>query len=85
MIARLLGKIAAGNIAMRISGATDNVRRWLGPALVPQAGIAVGLILIIDKDPIFGDVSKFFLAVGLSVVTINEIIAAVNQALQGCG
>lgn len=74
LIARLTGKVTSGHLAMRLAGATDRVRRWLGFALVPQAGVAVGLILILGEDPAFAPVYNLFLAVGLTVVTANEII-----------
>jgi mannitol/fructose-specific phosphotransferase system IIA component (Ntr-type)/Kef-type K+ transport system membrane component KefB len=72
--ARFVGKVVSGNLAMRISGATDRVRRYLGVALVPQAGVAVGLMLVVQADPTFGPIRDFFLAVGLTSVALNELV-----------
>jgi len=58
---------------MRIAGATERVQRYLGNALLPQAGVAVGLMLLVQEDPALVGVRDLFLAVGLTVVTINEI------------
>lgn len=72
--ARFGGKLIASNLALRAAHATDRVRRNLGLALVPQAGVAVGLVLLIQEDARFADISGLFAAVVLSVVTVNEIV-----------
>ena len=46
-------KMLSGAIAMRPAGATRPLRRYLGMALVPQAGVAVGLVLLIQEDATF--------------------------------
>lgn len=75
--ARFAGKLVSADLALRAAQATDRVRRNLGFALVPQAGVAVGLVLLIQEDPRFTDVAGIFAAVVLSVVTVNEIIGPV--------
>lgn len=77
IVARLVGKIVAARLAMGAAGATDRIKRWLGPALIPQAGVAVGLMLLVREDPAFAQINDLFLAVGLTVVTVNEIIGPV--------
>jgi Kef-type K+ transport system membrane component KefB/mannitol/fructose-specific phosphotransferase system IIA component (Ntr-type) len=72
--ARIGGKWLAADLAMRVAGATDRVRRNLGLALVPQAGVAVGLVLVIQRDPAYAELSGLFTAVVLTVVTVNEIV-----------
>jgi PTS system fructose-specific IIC component len=76
-VARLAGKLLAADLALRAAHATDRVRRNLGLALIPQAGVAVGLVLLIQEDPRFADVADLFAAVVLSVVTVNEIVGPV--------
>jgi mannitol/fructose-specific phosphotransferase system IIA component (Ntr-type)/NhaP-type Na+/H+ or K+/H+ antiporter len=77
---RFVGKLAAGWFAMGWAGATDRVRRNLGPALIPQAGLAVGLMLLVTEDQAFTEDARFgplvplFLAVVLTVVLLNEIV-----------
>ncbi len=73
-LARGAGKLLAARLAMRIAGATEKVRRYLGLALLPQAGVAVGLMLVVQQDPAFHDIRELFLAIGLTVVTLNEIV-----------
>lgn len=76
-LARIGGKLLAADLALRAAQATDRVRRNLGLALVPQAGVAVGLVLLVQEDPRFADVAGIFAAVVLSVVTLNEIVGPV--------
>lgn len=77
-VARAAGKVLSGTFAMRVAGATERVRRNLGVALLPQAGVAVGLILIVQEDEVFSDsFRQLILAVGLSVVLANELVGPI--------
>ncbi len=71
---RVIGKLAAADLAMWLADATKRVRRNLGLALIPQAGVAVGLVVILQGDPAFSGVAEQFAAVVLAVVTVNEMI-----------
>ncbi|MEZ4352863.1 MAG: cation:proton antiporter [Myxococcota bacterium] len=75
--ARSAGKLLSADLALRLAGATDRVRRNLGLALIPQAGVAVGLVILIQEDARFADVAGIFAAVVLTVVTINEIVGPI--------
>jgi Kef-type K+ transport system membrane component KefB len=70
--ARYTGKYAGTWIGGTISHAPEAVRRYLGLALLPQAGVAVGLVLLAEKTfPAFGSV---MLAAVLTSVIVNELI-----------
>ncbi len=43
---RILGKYAGAYIGARVSGASMEIRRFLGLALVPQAGVSIGLAVL---------------------------------------
>ncbi|MAI77581.1 MAG: hypothetical protein CL917_01425 [Deltaproteobacteria bacterium] len=73
-VARAVGKFFAADLAMRLAHATERVRKHLGIALVPQAGVAVGLVIVIQNDPAFSDIAGLLSAIVLSVVMVNEII-----------
>jgi mannitol/fructose-specific phosphotransferase system IIA component (Ntr-type)/Kef-type K+ transport system membrane component KefB len=77
IVVRGIGKVTAGELAMRLAGATDRVRTSLGMALIPQAGVAVGLVILIQEDPAFVGISELFVAVVLVSVTVNEIIGPI--------
>lgn len=75
--ARAGAKLLSVRLAMNLARATDKVRRFLGMALLPQAGLAIGLVLIVQDDPALdghGDLKQSLLAVVLTVVTLNELI-----------
>ena len=77
-LARGAGKLIAGRFAMGFAGTTERVRRNLGMALLPQAGLAVGLMLLVVEDPSFPrEMRDFILASVLAVVTLNEIIGPI--------
>ncbi len=80
-ILRCSGKITAAWLGMKLAHATARVRLWLGPALVPQAGLAVGLVLLVSEDPVFGEMRSLFLAVVLTSVLLAEIVGPILTKL----
>lgn len=72
--ARMAGKVAAGYFGMKLAGATERFRKWIGLSLTPQAGLAVGLMLLVTEDPAFREISEVFLAVVLAMVLLNETV-----------
>ena len=79
--ARAAGKLSAASLAMRLARAPERLRRNLGLALIPQAGIAVSLVILIQEDPAFGAISALFSAVVLTVVTVSEIIGPITTRI----
>lgn len=79
--ARFVGKWASATVAMRLARATKPVRRYLGVALVPQAGLAVGLMLIVTEDPSLDPLRDVILAVVLTVVLCNELVGPILTRL----
>lgn len=77
VVARASGKVVAADLAMRLAGATERVRRHLGLALVPQAGVAVGLVILVQDDAAFEPIREIFTAVVLTAVTVNEIVGPI--------
>ncbi len=74
IVARALGKVAAGWIAMKVAGAPRSLRDNIGLALIPQAGVAVGLLLKIREGALQDTVGQLFLVVGVTTVALNEIV-----------
>ena len=73
VLSRCFGKYAGTWIGAKISSAPDTVRKYLGLALLPKAGVTIGLILLASlKFPSFGDV---MLSAVLASTIINELIA----------
>lgn len=70
---RLAGKVAGSRVGGALSGAPDAVRRSIGPALMPQAGVAVGLALMLYHHPVYGGVGIVVLNCVIAATVINEI------------
>ncbi len=70
---RIFAKTSATWFAMHAAGAPKKLRRWLGLARLPQAGVAIGLVLVVQEDPGLAPVSDLVAAIVLTVVTLNEI------------
>jgi mannitol/fructose-specific phosphotransferase system IIA component (Ntr-type) len=77
LLARIVGKLLSADVAMRFAGATQRVRRNLGLALLPQAGVAIGLVILIQDDPAFEALSEVFTATVLTAVTVSEIVGPI--------
>lgn len=45
-IIRIVGKFAGAWLGARVTGASDGVRKYLGLALIPQAGVSIGLAVL---------------------------------------
>ena len=71
---RLIGKNISAFTAMTLARAPDRVRRYLGLALLPHGGVAIGLIVIVQSDPTLTAFSESILAVGLSALAINQFL-----------
>lgn len=46
---RVVGKLSGAYIGARVMKAPKTIRRYLGPMLIPQAGVAIGLTAIAEK------------------------------------
>ncbi len=71
---RCLGKIAGAYTGSRIAATPVTVRRFLGIALIPQAGVAIGLIFLIQSDPRLTLFSEVITPVVLAGVVLSELM-----------
>ena len=74
---RAVGKIFSAQLAMRVVRATAAVQKNLGLALIPQAGVAIGLVLLVRDEPAFAGFESTFAAAVLTAVTANEVFGPV--------
>jgi Kef-type K+ transport system membrane component KefB len=86
-IARIIGKYVGASLGAMISGAPPPVTRWLGLGLVPQAGVAIGLVLTLSHKPVFHDVATMMVNVILATTLLFELVGplAAYFALRGAG
>ncbi|MCD6417543.1 cation:proton antiporter [bacterium] len=81
IIFRGMGKYLGASLSCMIVRAPEKVRKFLGLCLLPQAGVAIGLVLFLETTPIFSslppDVAEsmtMLTNVVLFSVFINEIV-----------
>ncbi|MDH3328167.1 MAG: cation:proton antiporter [Desulfobulbaceae bacterium] len=75
---RVFGKIIGAFVGGRIAAAPVPVQLYLGYALVPQAGVAIGLIFLIQGDPELAVFSSIITPVVLAGVVISELLGPVS-------
>ena len=75
IIFRGIGKIIGANIGARISNADQTTRRWMGAALLPQAGAAMGMALVAANQ--FPEYRQTMLSVVISSTIFFEIIGPI--------
>ncbi len=76
---RVLGKVVGARIGAGQGKLHPNVQRYLGPALLAQAGLAIGLMITAERR--FPEYSATITTVILSVVAVFEMIGPVGARL----
>jgi len=74
---RALGKLAGCSLGSRLAAAPSNVIRYMGFALIPQAGVAIGLIFLIRGDAVLGSYASTIIPVVLGSVVLSELTGPV--------
>jgi len=72
---RTVGKVGGAWLGATLSGAPAVVRRWLGIALLPKAGVSVGLALLLLEVPELEEIGTVLVSAILASTLINELIA----------
>jgi fructose PTS system EIIBC or EIIC component len=70
---RFVGKWLAARVAMKFARAPNNVQSNLGLALIPQAGVAIGLVVQLQEDPAYKLTADLMASVVLVAVAMNEL------------
>jgi Kef-type K+ transport system membrane component KefB/nucleotide-binding universal stress UspA family protein len=72
-VARLAGKYFGSWLGALMSGASPVVRNCMGLALFPQAGVAIGLVILINSDPALAGWAVVITPVVLAGVVFAEL------------
>jgi Kef-type K+ transport system membrane component KefB len=72
---RIAGKLLGARIGARISGADKVTRQWMGFALLPQAGVAIGMALVASNQ--FPAYQQTLLTIVIGSTVFFEIIGPV--------
>lgn len=86
-LARFLGKVIGAFVGASLAKASQQVRYWQGPALTPQAGVAVGLALTLAHQPGFDEIGGILINIVIAATILNEFFGplAVRFALFKAG
>ena len=84
IIFRCIGKYSGAYISAKASGCDDNIVKYLGITLFPQAGVALGMAI---KAKEFGEIGAMVASITLFAVLIYEIVgpALTKMALLNAG
>ena len=74
---RIAGKYIGANIGARTAKADRSIRKYTAGGLLPQAGIVIGLVLSINQNEAFKDISEVLLTTIIGATIINELIGPV--------
>jgi Kef-type K+ transport system membrane component KefB len=81
IVARAIGKYFGVRTACRLCNTDETLRKYLGFCMLPQAGVAIGLVLLIQAAPQMQNLSEEFAStvdmmvnIVLMSVFVNEII-----------
>lgn len=77
--ARFIGIYAGARLGSRVVAAQPALRRWLGVALMPQAGVAIGMALLATQR--FPDTASVVLTVAVASTVILETVGPVFTRL----
>jgi len=75
VVCRASGKYLGARLGAEISGAGPVVKKWMGVALLPQAGVAIGMALVASNQ--FPEYRQLLLSVVISSTVFFEIIGPV--------
>ena len=79
ILCRAIGKYLGALLGGHCSKASKETKRWMGLALLPQAGVAIGMALVASKN--FPEYRQILLSVIISSTIFFEIIGPVFSRL----
>jgi len=77
-VLRGLGKLFGANLGGRLADSPKSVQNYMGLALLPQAGVAIGLVFIIQGDTGLSMYSAIITPVVLAGVVLSELTGPVG-------
>jgi Kef-type K+ transport system membrane component KefB len=72
---RAMGKVIGAYVGGRLSDAGDDVKRWMGLALMPQAGVPIGMALVASN--LFPEYRAILLSLVISTTVVFELLGPV--------
>ena len=79
VVLRIVGRLVGGWAGARLSGAPVAMQRWMGLALLPQAGVALGMALLASER--FPELRQTILPVAIAATVLFELSGPVLTRL----
>jgi Kef-type K+ transport system membrane component KefB len=79
VLLRCVGLVAGAYIGGTIAGVDRSHRRWMGPAIFPQAGVALGMALVAGQR--FPQIREDLLAVVIGSTILFEVVGPILTRL----
>lgn len=79
IVLRILGKVFGSRIGAKISECPPTTQRWIGPALLPQAGAALGMALVAANQ--MPEYKQTLLTIVVSTTIFFEIVGPIFTRL----
>ncbi|MDY0123051.1 cation:proton antiporter [Sulfurimonas sp.] len=74
IVLRFFGKYVGSFIGASVAKSSSNVKKYMGAALIPQAGVAIGLVLSLQERSSFEALAPMLLNIIIATTLIHEII-----------
>ncbi len=75
LLLRLLGRLAGAWAGGSLAGSTPFTRRWMGAALLPQAGVATGMALMAAEN--HPDLAELLIALVIGTTVVFEFVGPI--------
>lgn len=75
LLARAIGKLAGAWFGATVSKSDNKTRRWMGFALLPQAGVAIGMALLAAHE--YPQYQQIILSIVIGTTVIFEVIGPI--------
>lgn len=79
LVLRIIARMLGGWIGSRVADIPILHRRWIGLALIPQAGVALGMALVAADH--FPDLEEMLLAVTIGTTIVFEVVGPILTQL----
>lgn len=73
VVLRFFGKVAGSYLGAVISKSSDKVKKYMGIALIPQAGVAIGLALSLHQQAGCEEIAPIILNIIITTTLIHEL------------
>ena len=87
IVLRFVGKVGGSYVGALVSKSTETVRKYMGIALIPQAGVAIGLALSLHQQQGCEEIASMILNIIITTTLVHELIGPflIRHALKKSG